>query len=319
MAKARFVQDGQAIDHTPVSAVTAGDVVVVGTVPLVAKVDIAANALGSLSVDGVFDVVKDSSTFSAGDAVYWDENGSPVGGVALSGAASSSASGNHLMGLAIADAATGASTVRVKLTAAKRTATIAGSVTADDITGSDSSLAIVGRPGVGAGTAGAVVVTGGDSAGGTGTAGALTLDAGAASGGTPAGITIGGTNATAVTVGAASVALVAPGPQTRGIGASTAAAGTTFADAGALPAGTAEVYPTTGADNTTGVIINAADKVDGRKIMIGNGVSDKILKVYGPSGATINGAGANAAFSSASGKGVIAVCLSSSGNTWLMW
>ena len=104
-----------------------------------------------------------------------------------------------------------------------------------------------------------------------------------------------------------------------GIGASTAAAGTTTADAGALPAGTAKVYPTTGADDTKGVVINAADKVTGRVLMIGNGVANKILKVYPAAGGTINGAAADAAFSSVSGKGVIIVCLSSGANTWLAW
>lgn len=103
------------------------------------------------------------------------------------------------------------------------------------------------------------------------------------------------------------------------IGASTAAAGTTTADAGALPAGTARVYPTTAADDTKGVIISATDNVTGRQLNITNGVSNKILKVYPPTGGTINGAAANAAFSSASGKGVIAVCVSGSGNTWAAW
>lgn len=105
----------------------------------------------------------------------------------------------------------------------------------------------------------------------------------------------------------------------RAAGASTAAAGSTFADAGALPAGTASVYPTTGADGTKGVIVNVADKVTGRTINIGNGVSNQILKVYGPSGASINGSAADAAFSSASGKGVVMYCLSSGANTWLAW
>jgi len=300
-------------------------VVVVGTVPLVAKVDIAANALGALSVDGVFDVVKDTSTFSAGDAVYWDENGSPVGGVALSGAASSSGSGNHLMGLAITDAGAGATTVRVKLTAAKRTATIAGSVTADDVTGSDSSLGIAGKAGSsGAGGAivmagGAISIASGASAGAGGTAGAVSIDAGAAAGGTADAITIGGTNAASVTIAKASVATAIGGPLTASVGASTAAAGSTVADAGTLPAGTASVYPMTAADDTKGVVIHANDKVTGRVLFIGNGVSNKILKVYGPSGASINGAAGDAAFSSASGKGVIAICLSSGSNTWLMW
>lgn len=103
------------------------------------------------------------------------------------------------------------------------------------------------------------------------------------------------------------------------IGASTAAAGTTTADAGALPAGTAQTYPTTAADDTKGVRISATDKVTGRLLYIGNGVSNKILKVYAPSGGAINGAAGDAAFSSASGKGVTIQCLSSAGNTWLAW
>jgi hypothetical protein len=102
-------------------------------------------------------------------------------------------------------------------------------------------------------------------------------------------------------------------------GASTAAAGSTNADAATLPAGTSKVYPTTAADDTKGVIMDVADQVTGRLVMIGNGVSNKILKVYPPIGGTINGAAANAAFSSASGKGVFMFCLSSGSNTWLAW
>lgn len=103
------------------------------------------------------------------------------------------------------------------------------------------------------------------------------------------------------------------------IGASVAAAGSSVSDAGALPAGTGNVYPTTAADDTKGVKISVVDQVTGRRLLIGNGVSNKILKVYGPVGAVINGASADAGFSSVSGKGVIAICLSGPGNTWLMF
>lgn len=113
---------------------------------------------------------------------------------------------------------------------------------------------------------------------------------------------------------------VAPsGLSTGTIGASTAAAGSTTSDAGVLPAGTAATYPTTAANGTTGVRVHATDKVTGRMLYIGNGVSNQILKVYAPSGGTINGASADAAFSSASGKGVIIQCLNSTSNTWLAW
>ncbi len=102
-------------------------------------------------------------------------------------------------------------------------------------------------------------------------------------------------------------------------GASTAAAGSTYADAGALPAGTAAVYPTTAADDTKGVIVSTSDKITGNTLFIGNGVSNKILKVYAPAGGTINGAAANTAFSSVSGKGVTMYCLNAGANTWLAW
>jgi hypothetical protein len=65
--------------------------------------------------------------------------------------------------------------------------------------------------------------------------------------------------------------------------------------------------------------VHADDKVSGRMLFVGNGVSNQILKVYPPTGGTINGAAANAAFSSASGKGVILYCLSATDNTWLAW
>jgi hypothetical protein len=113
--------------------------------------------------------------------------------------------------------------------------------------------------------------------------------------------------------------LFGPNSVPRIIGVSVAAAGSTNADAAALPAGTGTVYPTTAADNTKGVIVSASDRVAGRMLFIGNGTAAAILKVYPPSGGTINGAAANAAFSSVAGKGVIIVCLDAAANTWLAW
>lgn len=100
-------------------------------------------------------------------------------------------------------------------------------------------------------------------------------------------------------------------------GASTAAAGSSASDAATLPAGTSSVYPTTGADGTKGVKINGADKVSGKMLFIGTTVTASALKVYPPAGGVINGAAADAAFVTATGKGAILVCLSASGNTWL--
>ena len=365
--KARYIQEGCSIDYTPVSAVSAGAVVLIGTIPLIAILDIAAGDLGALATEGVFDVEKTTDTFTAGDAVYWDVDGDSVGGVAGTGAADSSAATGNLMGVAITDAAAGDETVRVKLTAAKRTTTIAGSVTADDIAASDATLTVSGlqaaqggsvsatggtsttsgnaggavsltggtpgATGVGgaasvtggiggstSGTGGAVTLAGGAGTAGNANGGAVTLRGGAANGsGTNGVANIGTTNTSQINIGAASVPTATPGPINRVAGASTAAAGTTTADATALPSGTASVYPTTAADDTKGVRVAASDKVTGRTIFIGNGVSNKILKVYAPSGGTINGAAADAAYSSASGKGVIIHCLDSTANTWLAW
>ena len=113
---ARFVQEQGVIDYTPVSAVTAGDVVLIGTVPAIAANDIAASSPGSVAIDGIFDVPKNSDSWSAGDAVYWDTNEDPVVGTAGTGAASTTSSGNNLMGFATKDAASGDTYVRVRLT-----------------------------------------------------------------------------------------------------------------------------------------------------------------------------------------------------------
>lgn len=99
-------------------------------------------------------------------------------------------------------------------------------------------------------------------------------------------------------------------------GASTAAAGTTSGDAGVLPSATGSFYPTTAADGTKGVRIAASDRVDGKMVFIANGVSNQILKVYPPTGGTINGAAVDAALPSGSGRGAHLICLSGSANTW---
>ena len=53
---ASYVQDGDLLDYTPSSAVAAGDVVVIGSLVGVAPRAIAANAVGALAVEGVFEI-----------------------------------------------------------------------------------------------------------------------------------------------------------------------------------------------------------------------------------------------------------------------
>jgi predicted RecA/RadA family phage recombinase len=72
---ATFRQEGCAIDYTPTTAKTAGDVVVQNGLLGVVKTDIAANALGSLTIEGVFRFTKATSAGNAmavGQMVYYD-------------------------------------------------------------------------------------------------------------------------------------------------------------------------------------------------------------------------------------------------------
>jgi predicted RecA/RadA family phage recombinase len=219
---ATFYQEGDAIDYTPGSAVTAGNVVVIGQRVAVAPNDIAASVQGTLVFNGVWNLPKITGAIAVGDPIYWAPAGTPVTGDSASGAASATATGVYA-GICTKAALSGDARVSVDLNVASR----------DEIPG-----------------------------------------------------------------------------------ASTAAAGSDTTNAGVLPAATSRFYLTSAADGTKGVRINAADQVTGRELFIHNGVSNAILKVYGPSGAAINGAAADAAFSSASGKGVWIKCINATANTW---
>jgi predicted RecA/RadA family phage recombinase len=111
--QARFIQQGESIDYTPVSAVAAGQVVVQGSMIGVAKTPIAAGALGALAVKGVFDVVKANEQQALGAALYWDADGNPYNGVAGTGCATTTSSGNTFIGFAQAAAGATDEVVRV--------------------------------------------------------------------------------------------------------------------------------------------------------------------------------------------------------------
>lgn len=113
---ARFVQDGKAIDYRPSEAVAAGDVVVQGTLIGIARLDIAANTLGSLAVVGVFDAPKAIGAITVGAAVYWDATNSKV---------TTTATDNPYLGKAILAAESADASVRFLLNA-PFTATVTG-------------------------------------------------------------------------------------------------------------------------------------------------------------------------------------------------
>ena len=231
---AKFIHEGKTIDYTPTNAVIAGQVVELGTVPLVAPVAIPAGVLGALSCVGVFDLPKTSDAFTAGDTVYWDNDANPVSGDAGSGAADS-ATGN-LMGVAVADAAEADAYVRVRLHAIKRTATSVTDdpITTTGITGGDSSLGIAGIAGAEGSAGGAVAIAGGK--GDTNKAGgAVTLTGGAGDGS--------GAGAAASLVGGAGGATGAGGKVTitGGAGGSTSGANGVVEIAGGVSASSGNV------------------------------------------------------------------------------
>jgi len=109
MPTVTFIHDGDSIDYTPALAVDAGDVIVQDELVGVAKLDIAAGALGALAVAGVFDFPKStgsSSAIVAGDNCYWDA-GNEV--------ATTTASTHKLIGKAVAAATDDDTTVRVRM------------------------------------------------------------------------------------------------------------------------------------------------------------------------------------------------------------
>ena len=104
---AQFLSDGAVVDYTPSVDTPAGSVVVQDDLVGITKHDIKADALGALAVEGVFDIAKDpTAAITAGAKLYWD---------ATNGQAVTTATGNKLLGKAIADAAASTTLVRVRL------------------------------------------------------------------------------------------------------------------------------------------------------------------------------------------------------------
>ena len=71
--KARYVQRGESIDYIPEADVAAGDIIKVGNLVGVAKLDIKAGELGALALTGVYEVAKGTGVaFAAGMEVGWN-------------------------------------------------------------------------------------------------------------------------------------------------------------------------------------------------------------------------------------------------------
>lgn len=286
------VQAGQIIPDPTTTTRLPGDVYVLGSIPLiVCAVDPNLTGKNSLDSDAIWDVPKDTSTFTAGDAVYWNATGNPVTGTAGTGCATSTASGNNLMGFATADAATGVYYVRTKLSAAKRTATIAGSVTADDITGSDSNLTIAGQAAAQGGTitltggtsstsgnAGGPIAINGGTPGATGIGGSITLTGaagGATSGAGGAVVSVGGAGTNGNAAGGANTSTGGAGQGSAAGGAAglVGGAGGATGAGGAITITSGAGGGTSGAAGAVNIAVGSATSANGASVTItaGNG------------------------------------------------
>ena len=104
---ARYVQRGESIDFTPEKDVAAGDVVTVGSLVGVAKLDVRAGELGALALVGVYEIATGGAEVAAGAVVSVDP---ATGRVAAAGAA-----GAVRFGHAVAAAKATDATVNVRL------------------------------------------------------------------------------------------------------------------------------------------------------------------------------------------------------------
>ena len=106
-AGAIFVADGNTLPIVPESDVAAGSVVVVDRLVGIAKFGISAGSRGSVTMRGVFDVVKDPTTnIPAGTILYWSE---------ISWHVVKNAYAHPMMGKAIESAPPGTRCVRLRL------------------------------------------------------------------------------------------------------------------------------------------------------------------------------------------------------------
>lgn len=107
---ADYVSKGALMEHTPGSALTAGQPVLIGSSLLtVATQPIAANAAGSVATEGVWSIAKatgNGTSVAAGAALYWDNANSVV---------TTSSNGTVACGYAFASATNAASSVQLKL------------------------------------------------------------------------------------------------------------------------------------------------------------------------------------------------------------
>ncbi|MHA6644640.1 DUF2190 family protein [Mesorhizobium sp. A623] len=106
MAK-NYVSPGHVVTVPAAAAANSGDVVIVGSIVGIAAGDAAIGADLDICVGGIYDLAKVSAlAIAAGDKVYFDATAALV---------NKTASGNTLLGVAVAAAANPSATARVRL------------------------------------------------------------------------------------------------------------------------------------------------------------------------------------------------------------
>lgn len=120
------IQDGHVMEYQNAgSAISSGDVVIIGDRCGVALTDIAATTgKGSVELTGVYQFDKDGDeAFDQGDFLYWDASDSTI---------TKTAAGNTPIGIAFDDAAEAATSATVQLCPhPKRAANVAAAVNGD--------------------------------------------------------------------------------------------------------------------------------------------------------------------------------------------
>jgi hypothetical protein len=85
--RGQWINEGYSLDRPAGSAVTAGSVIqIAGRAGLVPTGGIAASTLGAIISRGLAKIAAKAEAGSAGNVVFWDNDGNPYGGVAGSGA-----------------------------------------------------------------------------------------------------------------------------------------------------------------------------------------------------------------------------------------
>lgn len=114
--KSTLYQDDPSIaDYTAVSAVTAGAIVEDAARAGQVIADIAAGEKGSIRIAGFIKVNKTHPAMTAGANIYWDNDGTDVGGVTGGAATATLSEGDFHLGRSLAAAGTNVTQVIVAL------------------------------------------------------------------------------------------------------------------------------------------------------------------------------------------------------------